>query len=472
VKIERYYLLFLLFLIFNNTYPQSIANYAVAHQTTISYSSIFSNAYPVNAWRNTNAFSQDDNRSFFINIGFDFWYNGQRYTQISVSTNGFLDFSGSVATGSNTTASFGFENSAFTNSTASLSTRPALAVLYDDLMAQGGSSPLGNSIRTRLMGSAPNRTFTVEWKNMAVYGNTTPDLNFQVSLVETTGQIIYHYGTMAAGTHTFSYSLGINGPTISATPSPTELKMLQVANTNNFSHAIQNNLSTLPLANTRYVFTPPTPANPASNLTITGVSASSLTLSWNDWATNEVGYVIYYSTDGFNYSFVGQTSSNAIGAIISGLTPATNYYWRVHAVTEGWLSASANGTVTTLAAGTKTSLVSGNWSSPATWTPNGVPTAADNVIINNNHTVTIDMNAQCNALQIGNGGTGAFLQIGNNSTARNLSFYSDILVQNGNTLRVRQNSNTTHTLNFFGTSITNQGTLKVEATLFTVNVPP
>jgi hypothetical protein len=453
----------ILFIFLNfNIISQNISNYTVTHQTTLPYSSVFNIAFPVNTWRNTNTYSQDDNRSFFVNIGFDFWYNGQRYTQLSVSTNGFIDFSTDTDNGDNNADDFGFDNNAFTNSNITQSTRPALAVLYDDLMAQGGTSPLGNSIRTHLSGSAPNRTFTVEWRNMAVYGNTTPDLNFQVQLVETTGQIIFHYGTMAAGTHTFSYSLGINSATLSNPPTTAQLRMLQVANTNNFSNGIQNNLSILPLANTRYVFTPPTPANPASNLTITGVSASSLTLNWNDWATNEVGYVIYYSTDGLNYVFAGQTSSNAIGANISGLTPSTTYYWRVHAVTEGWLSSSSNGTATTLAAGTKTSLVTGNWSSPTTWTPTGVPTAADNVIINNNHTVTIDMNAQCNALQIGNGSTGALLQIGNNNTQRTINIFSNINIQNGNTFRVNLNSNTTHTINFFGNTINNNGSLNLQ----------
>lgn len=53
----------------------------------------------LSSWRNIGAFSQDDNRSDFINIGFDFWYNGVRYTQVSASTNGYLDFSSSTDDG-------------------------------------------------------------------------------------------------------------------------------------------------------------------------------------------------------------------------------------------------------------------------------------------------------------------------------------------------------------------------------------
>ena len=63
-----------------------------------------------------------------------------------------------------------------------------------------------------------------------------------------------------------------------------------------------------------------------------------MNLNWPNWASNEVGYVIYNSTDNINFSFVSQTAVNATSATISGLQPSTTYYWRVYAVTEGCLS--------------------------------------------------------------------------------------------------------------------------------------
>ena len=36
-----------------------------------------------------------------------------------------------------------------------------------------------------------------------------------------------------------------------------------------------------------------------------------MTLNWTDNATNEVGNVIYRSTDGINFTFVTQTAANA-----------------------------------------------------------------------------------------------------------------------------------------------------------------
>ncbi len=62
-------------------------------------------------------------------------------------------------------------------------------------------------------------------------------------------------------------------------------------------------------------------------------------------------------------------------------------------------------TITTQAqAVTRTASVTGNWSNTATWGGNPVPTAFDDVVINNNVTVTVDVNAACLSLTI-NAGT-------------------------------------------------------------------
>ena len=77
---------------------QSVANYTPTRTTGIIYHSILSTGNAVSAWRTTNISDNsyyDDNRSYPVLIGFDFWYNGKRYTQFNVSTNGFMDFDSS-----------------------------------------------------------------------------------------------------------------------------------------------------------------------------------------------------------------------------------------------------------------------------------------------------------------------------------------------------------------------------------------
>lgn len=435
---------------------QSLANYSSVRNTAVTYTSINSIGSAFNNWRNTATFTQDDNRSDFTDIGFDFWYNGIRYTKFSVSTNGYIDFSNSTDDGGPTADDFGYNNAAFTSNNLANSTNPAIAPFYDDLTAQGGVDPLGTSINYYLAGSAPNRTLTVEWINMAVYLNTTPSLNFQVQLLENTGVIKINYGTMTQGTQIFSYSAGLNSGTISAAPTAAQLKELQTVNTNVFSNTIQNNLSAMPAANSRYVFTPPVPANPSGSLTFSGVSQSGMTLNWTNWATNEVGYVIYNSIDGVNFNFVTQTAANAVTTAVTGLSPSTTYFWRLYAVTEGCLSSVLTGTQATSAAGNKISNSTGNWSNAAIWTPVGVPTAGDNVTIANGHVVSINVNAQCNSLTVGQGAASTLQFTGN--TALTFSTNSNILINSNASFLVNTTSNTTHTLSVKG-NITNNNIL-------------
>lgn len=437
------------------SFGQSLVNYSSVRNTGITYTSISGTGNSFSSWRNTTSFTQDDNRSVFTNIGFDFWYLGVRFTQFSASTNGFIDFSTSTDDGGPAADDFGYSNAAFTTANINNSTRPAIAPFYDDLTTQGGVDPIGTSIKYLVTGAAPNRTLTVEWINMAVFGNVSPSLNFQVQLLESSGVIKINYGTMNSGTFTFSYSMGLNGPTISNTPTAAQLKMLQTVNGNTFSNTVQNNLSVMPVANSQYVFTPVAPTPVSGSLSFSGVSQTGMTLNWSNWASNELGYIIYNSTDGINFSFVTQTAANAVNSAITGLSPSSTYFWRVFAVTEGALSSALTGTQATLGAGNKVSLNSGNWNTANTWTPNGVPTAGDNVTINNGHLVTINTNAVCNALTVG-AGTGSTLQFG--GAVRNMTINSNLVVNPNAVFDINTGSNATHLLTLEG-NLTNNGSI-------------
>lgn len=440
----------------NKYVSQSISNYANVRNTGATYNSISSTGFGFGNWRNITSFTQDDNRSDFTDIGFDFWYNGVRYTQFSASTNGFIDFSTSTDDGGPTGDDFGFDNSAFTTANTANATLPAIAPFYDDLTAQGGVDPLGTSIKYLVSGTAPNRTLTIEWINMAVYLNTTPSLNFQVKLVETSGKIFVNYGTMNTGNQLFSYSMGLNGQVLSATPTAAQLKMLQTVNSNVMSNTVQNGLSAMPAANSQYVFTPPVPSVPSGAIAFTGITTGGMTLNWTNWANNEVGYVIYNSTDGVNFSFVTQTAANAVSSAITGLQPGVTYFWKLYAVTEGCLSSPLNGTQATLSGGNKISISSGVWSNAAIWSPSGVPALGENVTISNGHQVSITSTAQCNNLTVGTGGA-ATLQFLTN-TARSMTVNNSVLVNSAATFDVNTGSNTSHSLTIKG-NIVNNGVL-------------
>jgi hypothetical protein len=434
--------------LYNNALSQSMGNYAVTRSTGIAYTSIAATGTAFSGWRN--AANLNDNRSNQTPIGFDFWYDGVRYTQFSVSTNGFIDFSANAAVGSGTGA-YGNTNSQF--SSFPTGTYLALAPLYCNLETQSGTAALGSSIFYKVTGSAPSRILTIEWLAMAGSGNTTPSLNFQVNLHETTGIIDYVYGTMTPGTFAFAYTCGINASTMGVVPSAAQLKTQQTANTATFSNAPQNALATLPASNSKLTFTPPAPANPGSVLTFTGVSGTGMTLNWTNWAAGNLGYVIYNSTDNINFTFVSQTAVNAISLAVAGLLPSTTYYWQVYAVKEGTLSTALTGTKATLGKTSKVSNATGNWSTPATWLPVGVPSLTDSITIRTGNTVTMDVNGVCNALNVI--GT---LKLGNNATARTLTVSTNISVNATGLLESNNASAATHTLTMSG-NITNNGTI-------------
>ena len=237
-------------------------------------------------WRN--AVNTDDNLSASQPIGFAFSYKGNSYSTFSASTNGFLTFNtGTAATGSGTGA-YGYQNTAFTTSggTGSILT---IAPFYEDLVAPGNpgtAAGLNAAIKYQLTGTAPNRVATIEWIGMETFGNAGPNLNFQVKLYETTGAVEIVYGTMELfnGTFNFSYTytMGINGATMGATPTVAELQTQQVANVQNFSNLAANALTGLQDCNVKYVFTPAAYSGAASTPTITNdESAGAIALTVN-----------------------------------------------------------------------------------------------------------------------------------------------------------------------------------------------
>jgi hypothetical protein len=459
-------LIFSLFLIKNN-YAQSCANYSpVTRQTSITYTSIAASSPSYFIWRNTSSNQNDDNRSYQVPIGFDFWYLGVRYNQISTSLNGVVDFSTSTSQGNTPSGSAPYSSHWSNQFSTANGTMLALAPLYGDLWTgNGGTNPIATSIFYNVSGTSPNQVLTVEWLNFDHWNSPTnspnANYNFQVKIYETTGVIEFVYGTMnavAGGSYPLQYACGINNTWTTGGSNATRLLTQQTANSTTFSSTAKNNLTTVPTSNSKLTFTPPTPnGTPPANLSFSGVSASGMNVSWTNWCANEVGYAVYNSTDGTNFNYVAQTAANATNYAATGLLPSTLYYWKVYAVTDGALSSPVLGNQSTNSAGNKISIASGNWGTAGTWSPSGVPTAGDNVTIANGHTVTVNTNATCNNLTVGQGASG-ILRIGNNTTTRTVTINNDIAINTGGQFIANTASNITHALTVTG-NITNNGTL-------------
>lgn len=93
---------------------------------------------------------------------------------------------------------------------------------------------------------------------------------------------------------------------------------------------------------------PPTNLNFTNALTAGSPAASSLTVNWNDNASNETNYVLERSSNGTAFTVIATLPANTTSYNETGLTPNTQYYYRVKAVNTADSSVyTSNATVTT-----------------------------------------------------------------------------------------------------------------------------
>ncbi|RQO66030.1 hypothetical protein DBR43_27705 [Pedobacter sp. KBW06] len=270
--------------------------------------------------------STDDGVSALIPIGFDFWYMGVRYTNVSASTNGWVAM-GSVPT------DFVYTNSLSTGG----SPRPVIAPLWDDLDIVSTAN-----VTYKTSGTAGSRIFTLQYLNVKWnYLALGAVCSFQVNFYESSGKVEYVYRSDALAALSPTASIGLTATTTGSG------NYLSVNNPGtSVSSTAEASVTTKRITGRTYTFTPPIPIAPGS-LSFTAIGNLTMTLNWTDLSSNERGFVIYRSTDGTNYSFVTQVAAGATSSVQSGLTTGTTYYWRVYAITEGGLSTALSGTQAT-----------------------------------------------------------------------------------------------------------------------------
>ena len=122
-----------------------------------------------------------DDSSLAVTLPFSFPFYGQAYNTVWVGTNGFVNFNGFDATYSNTSIP--------TSSTPNA----AIYAMWDDLIVDGSVG----TIRTELVGTAPNRRFVIEWRTVTFFAQSVPLIRFEIVLSED-GQILLQYATVGS----------------------------------------------------------------------------------------------------------------------------------------------------------------------------------------------------------------------------------------------------------------------------------
>ncbi|MHC1704744.1 MAG: FG-GAP-like repeat-containing protein [Tenuifilaceae bacterium] len=270
--LQQYSIIRRIGLLFLFTLP--ILAFSQSYQLTSS-SGIF---VPIIGGTAVSSINVDDAISDAINIGFGFVFNGVNYNQIKASSNGFISF--------NISASSDNSNSL---TSASKSSRPLIAPLWDDLGGDIGSASY------KIEGTSPNSIFTFEWLNWKwSYYSSSTVISFQVKLYETSNRIEFIYKQESGSPAGPSASVGLAFPSSgfcslnNTSSSPTLSALTEVSS-----------ISERPATGQIYQFDfviKPEPTNYATGL-IGVQNDNSINLNWTDatGATLPDGYLILAS---------------------------------------------------------------------------------------------------------------------------------------------------------------------------------
>jgi len=269
--------------------------------------------------------TNENNQECFnaIPLGFTFTYNEVDYTEISVQTDGFLAF-GSTVTQSNTAISSG------------TGTNNVAVAFNRDLRSKDDGS-----LSYVLTGTAPNRVFTIQWKNYRRVPTSAANdvINFQIQLKENGNAISFHYGSMSlvSITTAATVQVGLRGASNAEflNRTTTDNWLATTAGTANNANC-RINADVYPPSGLMFTYAPPQmgtvpmPAqspNPAHNATNVLINAE---LSWMTGGGTVDGYKVYLGTNNPPTNLVnGTTVTGTSYTHTANFNYSTDYYWKI-----------------------------------------------------------------------------------------------------------------------------------------------
>ncbi len=147
----------------------------------------------------------DDAASPIAALPFAFSYFGDAVTHYSVTSNGYVQLWPSAAGTPSTSYGNGPIPGPF-------DPRGMVAPFWDDL-----NTVTATTLRSRVIGTTPNRRLVVEWNGWTPYGMPSDSLRFQIWLRETSSQIELHYCSLTGSSRVTGDSATIGAEDLSGT---------------------------------------------------------------------------------------------------------------------------------------------------------------------------------------------------------------------------------------------------------------
>ena len=285
-------------------------------------------------------------------IGFDFAYNGEQFDRIGISSQGWISFGKSVD-GANAVSVYGADGGAAPLSTAFHNPTPsykrnrvagfgAMGLRAQDRTLQDG---FASSLRMATIGTAPNRVCVVQWKDFRRTFDWNQDrITFQVRLHETSNVVEVSYGPMQWGASSVSPEVGVGGTssadhnnrrTVYQQPTFRHDWNTTAAGTaaNSVCRAYDpsatqvNEPSAYPAVGLSFRWSPPACPSPAPPFTISPITATTATVTWNTTTgASSYDHVVTTTQDPDTPTPVASGNTTGTNVEISGLSPMTDYY--------------------------------------------------------------------------------------------------------------------------------------------------
>ncbi|WP_258100002.1 LamG-like jellyroll fold domain-containing protein [Marinoscillum pacificum] len=144
----------------------------------------------------------DDATSTAQTIGFDFEFFGQTYSSVYVNSNGWVSFIETNDASAYSGEKFPDPEGSTVDSEGSAN--GLIAGYWSDL---DGSSAPADGYQVELIGTAPNRIYVIQYKDVPHLNNASNLVNFQIKLFETTNEVEIHCESCYTSEEAFTQGL-------------------------------------------------------------------------------------------------------------------------------------------------------------------------------------------------------------------------------------------------------------------------